>query len=574
MDHLYRELAPISEAAWEQIESSAKSRLVTHLAARKLVDLVGPHGWSHSATDLGRVDEVASPAEGVAAVRRRVLPLVELRADFAVSREELDDADRGSDDIDLPELDEAVRQIALAENSTVFHGYAAAGMLGITESSSHEPLTFRGGHGPVPQRGGPGGRRAAACRDRRPLRAGHRPGDLHRHCGDGRARRAAAVRPPAPDPRRAARVVARCAGRRRAEPARRRLRARERPGSLHRIQQPRRRRRASLHSRRASASGCSSPTPRSRCAEAEPGRDLAPPFSPARPSSRARPESARALRGRPDRAPAATGGGVLKMALARLAISFPLRVASTTLARRSVGCDWRRTRPSDSRSSTTTVAFGGSMPSSSASSRMDMERRATRRMALIRPKLRPTASATSRRRSLSSTRSHMRAHTSRAAWSAAAARGAEASVGAALGAGRVHAGTCCPSSISGLSSAAVRCAVASAQRDVATKPRIRTTAPQPARVHQAAWLATARPGVDRDADPRSDQRADHGHAERLAHLARGGGDGRGHPGLGPRHPRDGGVGDGRVDQTEAESEDHVGGEEPGERGDRIDARSA
>jgi uncharacterized linocin/CFP29 family protein len=142
MDHLYRELAPISEAAWEQIESSAKSRLVTHLAARKLVDLVGPHGWSHSATDLGRVDEVASPAEGVAAVRRRVLPLVELRADFSVSREELDDADRGSDDIELPELDEAVRQIALAENSTVFHGYAAAGMLGITESSSHEALTF------------------------------------------------------------------------------------------------------------------------------------------------------------------------------------------------------------------------------------------------------------------------------------------------------------------------------------------------------------------------------------------------------------------------------------------------
>ncbi len=142
MDHLYRELAPISEAAWEQIESEAKSRLVTHLAARKLVDLVGPHGWSHSATDLGRVDEVASPAEGVAALRRRVLPLVELRAEFSVSREELDDADRGADNIELPELDEAVRQVALAENSTVFHGYAAAGMLGITEESSHEPLTF------------------------------------------------------------------------------------------------------------------------------------------------------------------------------------------------------------------------------------------------------------------------------------------------------------------------------------------------------------------------------------------------------------------------------------------------
>jgi uncharacterized linocin/CFP29 family protein len=140
MDHLYRDLAPISEAAWSQIEDEAASRLVTHLAARKLVDLSGPHGWGHSSTDLGRVSEVPGPAEGVSATQRRVLPLVELRAEFSVARTELDDADRGAGNIELRELDEAVRQIALAENVSVFHGYAVAGMLGITESSSHPPI--------------------------------------------------------------------------------------------------------------------------------------------------------------------------------------------------------------------------------------------------------------------------------------------------------------------------------------------------------------------------------------------------------------------------------------------------
>jgi uncharacterized linocin/CFP29 family protein len=140
MDHLYRDLAPISEAAWSQIEDEATSRLVTHLAARKLVDLSGPHGWGHSSTDLGRVSEVPGPAEGVSATQRRVLPLVELRAEFSVARTELDDADRGAGNIELRELDEAVRQIALAENVSVFHGYAAAGMLGITESSLHPPI--------------------------------------------------------------------------------------------------------------------------------------------------------------------------------------------------------------------------------------------------------------------------------------------------------------------------------------------------------------------------------------------------------------------------------------------------
>jgi len=142
MNHLYRELAPVSDSAWDQIEDEAKGRLVTYLAARKLVDLSGPNGWDHPATNLGRVDEVDSPAEGVRAVRRRVLPLVELRAEFSVSREEIDDADRGAADIELPELDEAVKQIAEAENVAVFHGYAAAGFLGITESTSHPPLTF------------------------------------------------------------------------------------------------------------------------------------------------------------------------------------------------------------------------------------------------------------------------------------------------------------------------------------------------------------------------------------------------------------------------------------------------
>ena len=65
---------------------------------------------------------------------------MELRAEFNVSRVELDDVERGAPDPDLPELDEAIRQIALGENVTVFHGHQSAGLRGITESTSHEPV--------------------------------------------------------------------------------------------------------------------------------------------------------------------------------------------------------------------------------------------------------------------------------------------------------------------------------------------------------------------------------------------------------------------------------------------------
>ena len=51
--------------------------------ARKLIDFSGPHGWEYSATNLGRAVALESaPCDGVAGAQRRVLPLVEVRAEF------------------------------------------------------------------------------------------------------------------------------------------------------------------------------------------------------------------------------------------------------------------------------------------------------------------------------------------------------------------------------------------------------------------------------------------------------------------------------------------------------------
>ena len=143
MSHLLREHAPISERAWREIDEEARERLAPALAARKLVDFAGPHGWEHSATSLGRAVPVAgAPGEGVDALQRQVLPLVELRASFTIARSELRDADRGADDVDFEALDEAAHRIALAENRAVFHGFAEAGIAGIAEASPHEPIAL------------------------------------------------------------------------------------------------------------------------------------------------------------------------------------------------------------------------------------------------------------------------------------------------------------------------------------------------------------------------------------------------------------------------------------------------
>jgi uncharacterized linocin/CFP29 family protein len=142
MDHLLRSHAPISDAGWSLLDEEARERLTPALAARKLVDFSGPHGWERSATNLGRTTGLAeAPCDGVAGRQRRVLPLVELRADFELSRDELRDADRGADDADLAPLDKAAHQIALAENVAVFHGWAGA-IEGIAEVSPHDQLAL------------------------------------------------------------------------------------------------------------------------------------------------------------------------------------------------------------------------------------------------------------------------------------------------------------------------------------------------------------------------------------------------------------------------------------------------
>ena len=140
MNHLLRSNAPISDAGWELLDREARERLVPALAARRLVDFSGPLGWEHSATNLGRTSPLAAaPCEGVGGLQRRVLPLVEARADFELPRSELQEADRGADDSDLGPLDRAAHQIAVAENVAVFHGWDGA-ITGISEASPHEQV--------------------------------------------------------------------------------------------------------------------------------------------------------------------------------------------------------------------------------------------------------------------------------------------------------------------------------------------------------------------------------------------------------------------------------------------------
>ncbi|HEY0814309.1 MAG TPA: family 1 encapsulin nanocompartment shell protein [Pseudonocardia sp.] len=146
-DHLLRDLAPIPARAWSQIDDEARQRLTPLLAARKVADWVGTGGWRRDAMSLGRTADLAGPpagvaAEGVTTRQRTVLPLAEVRVPFTVRRREIEDIQRGATDAEFDDLDRAARLAAEIENRTVFHGWSAAGITGISTASGHQGMAL------------------------------------------------------------------------------------------------------------------------------------------------------------------------------------------------------------------------------------------------------------------------------------------------------------------------------------------------------------------------------------------------------------------------------------------------
>jgi uncharacterized linocin/CFP29 family protein len=142
MNNLHRELAPISEKAWGQIEEEASRTLKRHLAARRVADVKGPQGFDFPAAGTGHLRRIASPGDAVQATAREVRALVELRVPFELTRQAIDDVERGALDSDWSSLKEAARRIAFAEDRAVFDGYAAAGIQGIRQSTSNPVIAL------------------------------------------------------------------------------------------------------------------------------------------------------------------------------------------------------------------------------------------------------------------------------------------------------------------------------------------------------------------------------------------------------------------------------------------------
>ncbi len=146
MDILKRELAPIPAEAWTEIDDQATKSLTAVLTGRKVVDVNGPMGPDFPGVpDVRLAYPEGQPDGGVNYGIHKVHHVVESRVGYELDIREMDNVVRGAKDVDLDNLEQAARAMALFEERVVYHGLTEANIRGLKHCSDQVCLTMGAG---------------------------------------------------------------------------------------------------------------------------------------------------------------------------------------------------------------------------------------------------------------------------------------------------------------------------------------------------------------------------------------------------------------------------------------------
>lgn len=140
MDWLRREVAPLSDRVWKEIDDAVIRSAKPEMAARRIADFEGPKGWEHVAEPLGTRRPGPRAKSGAQYSLPDVMLLCEIRRDFSLTWPTIDAFERGARVLDTEPAEVAAREVALAEDDLAFHG--APGSTGYLSSQDSPRLTL------------------------------------------------------------------------------------------------------------------------------------------------------------------------------------------------------------------------------------------------------------------------------------------------------------------------------------------------------------------------------------------------------------------------------------------------
>ncbi|MFP4488486.1 MAG: family 1 encapsulin nanocompartment shell protein [Bacteroidales bacterium] len=137
MNILKKNIAPITDQAWKEINEVAGNIFEIYLSGRRLLDIDGPNGLEMGAISTGHLIMPDNPKkEGINWGIREVMPLIEIRKPFELDIMEIDNINRGALDADIGPLEEAAKEIALFEEKVIYEGFSRANIKGLEKSAS------------------------------------------------------------------------------------------------------------------------------------------------------------------------------------------------------------------------------------------------------------------------------------------------------------------------------------------------------------------------------------------------------------------------------------------------------
>ncbi|MGO1312826.1 MAG: encapsulin, partial [Brevibacterium aurantiacum] len=90
MNNLYRDLAPVTDSAWAEIEEEARRTFKRNIAGRRIVDVEGPTGFETSSVGTGHIRTLGSTGGDISIKQRISQEFIELRVPFTVTRQAID----------------------------------------------------------------------------------------------------------------------------------------------------------------------------------------------------------------------------------------------------------------------------------------------------------------------------------------------------------------------------------------------------------------------------------------------------------------------------------------------------